>query len=88
MSQSVIPDETEDMEIALVAVAYDMVKQVAAINGFSALEQYAEAFRYAYDNLLDTVYDVIEEREEEDDEDEEVEEAESAGEIEAENGTE
>ena len=80
MSQSIIPDETEDMEIALVAVAYDMVKQVAAINGFATLEQYAEAFRYAYDNLFDTVYDVMEEREAENDDDEdEDEESEDEG---------
>ena len=78
MSQSIIPDETEDMEIALVAVAYDMVKQVAAINGFAALDQYAEAFRFAYDNLYDTVYDVMEERKEEEDE---VEEDENEDEV-------
>lgn len=77
MSQSIIPDEPDDIEVALIAVAYDIVQRLDSANEFTNVGQFIDAFREAYNGLYEVVfeYDLFEfdddEDEDEEDEDDE-----------------
>lgn len=76
MSQSIIPDEPDDIEVALIAVAYDIVQRLDNVNAFTNVGQFIDAFREAYNGLYEVVFEheLFEFEEDEDEEDEELDE--------------
>ncbi len=76
MSQSIIPDEPDDIEVALIAVAYDIVQRLDGANEFTNVGQFIDAFREAYNGLYEVVfeYDLFEFDDDEDEDDEDMDE--------------